>query len=187
MANKRIYGLTEQETYAGDLFLAVDESSLTEAKKIKVSTVAPKIDTLTAASGVNIAQYLVRLNNGAGAETKSTIRAFFDLLGESIESTLLYDENGTLTMTMYAFRFDKIVVLMYKNNKAGIDGDLNIMYDSASGSSGDQYFLPETLRPANTVRNNGVPGVLIGTDGAVSQYLHSTVRSEYFPMVYLTA
>lgn len=187
MANKRIYGLTEQETYAADLFLAVDESSLTEAKKIKVSTVAPKIDTLPEASGVNVSQHLVRINNGAGAETKLTIREFFDLLVGQHESTLLYDENGTLTTTIYAYRFDKMVTLMYKNNKAGIDGDQNIMYSTASGSAGEQYFLPEQFRPANTMRNNGVPGLLIGADGSVTQYLHSTVKAEYFHINYLTA
>lgn len=187
MANKRIYGLTEQETYAADLFLAVDESSLTEAKKIKVSTVAPKIDTLETASNVNIAQYLVRLNNGAGAETKSTIRAFFDLMIGRITSTLLYDENGTLTMTIYAYRFDKLVTIMFRNNKSGVNYDPNIMYTSASGSAGDKYFIPADFRPVNNTRSCNVPGIEIQTDGTVIALLCSDIESDYFSLSYITA
>lgn len=187
MANKRIYSLTEQETYSADLVLAVDESSLTEAKKIKVSTVAPKIDTLTAASGVNVAQYIVRLNNGAGAETKSTIRAFFDLMIGKITSTLLYDEGGTLTMTIYAYRFDKLVTIMFRNNKSGVNFDQNIMYTSVSGSAGAQYFIPADFRPVNNTRVHGVPGIEIQTDGTVIAMLFSGIESDYFSHTYITA
>lgn len=81
MADKLIYELTDtQESYDKDLYLAVDDSSFTNTKKIKIGTIYPKIDDLSAAGDFNPATSTLRLGNGSGSESKVTVN---DLLSDT--------------------------------------------------------------------------------------------------------
>lgn len=184
MADKRLYNLDEQAVYSAELLLLVDGSSLTEAKKIAMGTIAPKIDTLATASGVVVSQYLMRLNNGAGVEVKSTIRAFFDLMVEELPETTLYSAAGNAVVIIYARRFDKVVTLMYKFVRS--DTVIIPMYVDSSGSSGELYYLPETMRPSqNTDSAQEGVSLQINTSGAITAVM-GTAEANYFPHVYIT-
>lgn len=79
MADIRVYGLDEQASYSKEIFLVVDDDTFTQAKKMAVGTLYPKVDQLSSASSINEDTWVLRINNGSGAETKITLADFFDL------------------------------------------------------------------------------------------------------------
>lgn len=88
MADLRIYLLTDtQATYSSGLFLAVDDSTFTNTKKIAISTIYPLINTLPAAGDFNPASATLRIDvNDAGDERKVTVD---DMLTDSDVVTTL--------------------------------------------------------------------------------------------------
>jgi hypothetical protein len=151
MTDKRIYNLpTEQSTYAEDLFLVVDESTLQEARKVKMSVIAPKINTLTGATGVNPDTYVIRVNNGSGAETKMTITQFIALFQDDndVVDVQLYDPDDVLVCKMTLRRFGKMVTgvveVLTDSPGVGTGDSPTQLYANTSGSL---YRLPEGMRP----------------------------------------
>ncbi len=77
MADLRIYSLADtQASYSSGIFLAVDDAGFSNTKKIALSTIYPKTNTLGAADDFNPATTLVRLDNGSGSESQATVNAF---------------------------------------------------------------------------------------------------------------
>jgi len=74
MADKRIHELTdEQASYSPSIKLAVDDATFTNTKKMNVSTIYPKTNTLSAVGNFNPVTTLWRMDNGSGSETKGTV------------------------------------------------------------------------------------------------------------------
>ena len=79
MADKRIQNLTdEQVTYDPDIYLATDDSTFTNTKKMAVKRVFAKAFTLDEITTINPATELLRLDNGSGAEKKVSITNFLE-------------------------------------------------------------------------------------------------------------
>jgi len=71
---KRIHELTdEQSTYNPDLYAQVDDSTLTNTRKIKVGKIYPLTNTLSDSGTINPGTTLLRLNDGSGGESKRTV------------------------------------------------------------------------------------------------------------------
>ena len=78
MANKRIKDLTDtQATYSPDIYLAVDDATFTNTKKMAVDSVYPKTNTLSATGDFNPTTQLFRMDNGSGSESKLTVANMF--------------------------------------------------------------------------------------------------------------
>ena len=151
MADKRIYNLpTEQSTYAEDLYLDVDDDSLPEARKVKMQVIAPKVDTLDAATGVNPDTYVIRVNNGSGAETKMTITEFIALFqdDDDVVDVQLYDPDDVLIGNMTLRRFGKMVtgIVEILTDSSGV-GTGDAPAQLYANTSGDLYRLPAGMRP----------------------------------------
>lgn len=74
----RIYALAdEQSSYSPDIYFAVDDSTFTNTKKVKMSVIYPLTNTLSAAGNFNPVTSVLRLNDGGGTETKVTVQNFF--------------------------------------------------------------------------------------------------------------
>ena len=71
MADLRIHDLTDtQSSYDADIYLATDDSTFTNTKKVKFSTLYPKTNTLDAVGDFNPSTTLLRTDNGSGSENK---------------------------------------------------------------------------------------------------------------------
>jgi len=80
MANKRIHELTDtQASYDPDIYVAASDTTFTTGdKKMKIETIYPKTDTLSAAGDFNPATSTLRLGNGSNVESKVTVNNLID-------------------------------------------------------------------------------------------------------------
>lgn len=147
MADKRIYELTdEQASYSADLELVVDDDTFTEAKRVKMSTIYKKASSLSAASGVNTSTYLLKVDNGAGAETKITLDSFFELFTNTLQ-VVFYNSAGTNCGTLRLRRTGKVVAGAFDVNVGSGSTSLTPVYATSAGSGGDRLTLDAEWRP----------------------------------------
>jgi hypothetical protein len=99
----RIYQLDDEQSSYASIFLVVDHSTFSNSKKMLLSVIYPKTNTLDPAGNFNPVTTLLRTDNGSGDETKVTVS---DLINDSDVITLiraLFTEtswlNGTRTYT----------------------------------------------------------------------------------------
>ena len=75
MADKRIHNLTdEQANYDPDIYVAVDDTTFTNTRKMPVSAIFDKTFNLDEAGTINASSVVLRLDDGSGTETKMTIQ-----------------------------------------------------------------------------------------------------------------
>ena len=111
MADKRIHELTdEQATYSQGIYLATDDSTFTTTKKVTMGTVYPKASTLSAASGVNTGSWILKLDNGSGAETKITLADFMRLFHNEQYYENVYIDDDRKAGELRFYKFMNIVV-----------------------------------------------------------------------------
>lgn len=156
MANKRIYDLDQQSAYSGSLFVECDDSSFSASRKIDLSTIAPRIDTLSSASSINTATWLVRLNSGAGDEFKSTMDNFMAQFTEKFnnDKSLFYTTNGDPAGRLMLERINGIVTGLFKWD-SGFPGDQVYQLYTDSGGS-NALILPSSMRPSYDCTTNDV-------------------------------
>ena len=150
MADKRIHELTdEQANYSTDLMLACDDATFDAAKRVKMSTIYKKAFTLSAATGVNLSEYLLKLDNGAGSESKIVLNNFFGLLMSEMQATL-YNASGVNVGTLYLRRFGKIVTGAFDVIVGSGSSSLSPVYATSAGSGGDLLELATEFRPVTS-------------------------------------
>lgn len=113
MANLRIYELTDtQSSYDKDIYVVVSDSTFTSGdKKMKVGTIYPKIDDLSAAGDFNPSTSTLRLGNGSGSESKVTVT---DMLQDSDVVTVIkaLGSTGWLNGTKVSSKVDSNGLLL---------------------------------------------------------------------------
>jgi hypothetical protein len=178
MADKRIYELTdEQASYVNSLLVAVEDGggAFTSTKKMRLDAIYKKIFELSEATGVNIDQFLLRLDNATGAESKIKLSDFINLFTDNDEvvDVPLYDANGFYSALLTCRRIGKMVTgILKKVSSLGTSPEGDIMTTDGTGSIA--YTLPSNMRPKHQVSVYVASGVdqssdstIVKTDGSI--------------------
>jgi hypothetical protein len=195
MADKRIYELTdEQATYVAELLVAVEASGDPQAflstKKMRLDAIYKKIFALDTASGVNVDQFLLRLDNNGGAETKIKLSNFIALFTDSDEvvDVPLYNIGTQQLATLTLRRFGKLVNGIMKIEYAG-DYTTDFLYEDIADTL---YELPAAFRPkydcSMEINSAGATsdGLNVYTDGTMTLKLLAAHTNKNFMLSWVT-
>jgi hypothetical protein len=195
MADKRIYELTdEQATYVAELLVAVEASGDPQAflstKKMRLDAIYKKIFALDTASGVNVDQFLLRLDNNGGAETKIKLSNFIALFTDSDEvvDVPLYNIGTQQLATLTLRRFGKLVNGIMKIEYAG-DYTTDFLYEDIADTL---YELPAAFRPkydcSMEINSAGATsdGLNVYTDGTMKLKLLAAHTNKNFMLSWVT-